>query len=86
MTSSTETNFDKLSNDDLMRLYLEGIQVYEDQIEIMDYVRKKSIEVRKKRKIIIDQKPNIPILPRETAQGKRKATSRSKIINRIATR
>ena len=46
MTSSTETNFDKLSNDDLMRLYLEGIQVYEDQIEIMDYVRKKSIEVR----------------------------------------
>jgi hypothetical protein len=38
------------------------------------------------RKIIIDQKPKSPILPSDTAQGNRKATSRSKMMNRIATR
>ena len=46
MTSLIETDFSKMPNEDVMRLYLEGVQVYEDQIEIMDYVRKKSIEVR----------------------------------------
>ena len=38
------------------------------------------------RKTIIDQKPNMPISPNETAQGNRKATSRSKMMNRIDTR
>ena len=36
--------------------------------------------------IIIDTKPNIPILPKEIAHGKRKAISKSKIINNIATK
>lgn len=27
-------------------MYVEGLQVYEDQIEIMDFVRKKSTDVR----------------------------------------
>ena len=39
-----------------------------------------------KRKIIIDEKPNKPIFPREFAHGKRKAISKSKIINNIATK
>ena len=34
----------------------------------------------------IDQKPNIPISPSATAHGNRKATSRSKMMNRIATK
>ena len=38
------------------------------------------------RKTIIDEKPNKPIFPREIAQGKRKAISKSKIINNIATK
>ena len=38
------------------------------------------------RKIIIDEKPNSPIFPREIAQGKRKAISKSKMINKIATK
>ena len=38
------------------------------------------------KKTIIDQKPKIPILFKETAQGKRKVTSKSKIINKIDTR
>ena len=42
--------------------------------------------VKTTKKIIIDQKPNKPIDPSDTAQGKRKATSRSNIINNIATR
>jgi hypothetical protein len=41
--------------------------------------------VRTPRKTIIDQKPNTPISPSVIAQGKRKATSRSKMMNRIAT-
>ena len=38
------------------------------------------------KKIIIEVKPRIPILPKDTAQGKRKAISKSNIINNIATR
>ena len=38
------------------------------------------------KKIIIDEKPNKPMFPREIAQGKRKAISKSKIIKRIATK
>ncbi len=34
----------------------------------------------------MDQKPKRPIEPKEIAQGKRKATSKSKIINKIATK
>jgi len=37
------------------------------------------------RKITMDQKPKTPIAPRLTAQGKRKATSRSKIMKRMET-
>jgi hypothetical protein len=35
---------------------------------------------------IIDQNPNKPILLREIAQGNKKVTSKSNIINRIETR
>ena len=42
--------------------------------------------VRIARKNIIEKKPKKPISPKTTAQGKRKATSKSKIINRIATK
>ena len=38
------------------------------------------------KKIIIEEKPSIPMLPNEIAQGKRKAISKSNIINKIATR
>ena len=38
------------------------------------------------KKIIIDQKPKAPKLPKDIAHGKRKAISKSKIINNIATR
>ena len=38
------------------------------------------------KKIIIDQKPKAPRLPKEIAQGKRKAISKSKIINNMATK
>ena len=38
------------------------------------------------KKIIIEENPNKPIFPKETAQGKRKAISKSKIIKRIATK
>ena len=38
------------------------------------------------KKIIIDEKPSNPILPRESAHGNRKAISRSNIINKIATK
>src|SRR3546814_367500 len=34
----------------------------------------------------IDQNPNRPTSPSDTAQGNRKATSRSKMMNRMATR
>ena len=39
-----------------------------------------------KRKIIIDEKPNNPIFPKEIAQGNKKAISKSNIIKRIATK
>ena len=38
------------------------------------------------KKIIIEQKPNNPILPNEIAHGNKKAISKSKIIKRIATK
>ena len=38
------------------------------------------------KKIIIDINPNKPILPKDIAQGKRNAISKSKIINKIATK
>ena len=44
MTSSIE--FSKISDEDLAQIYIEGLQVYEDQIQIMDYMRKKSTDVR----------------------------------------
>ena len=42
--------------------------------------------VRTKRKIIIDQNPRAPIFPNDIAQGNRNAISKSKIINKIATK
>lgn len=44
MTSSID--FSKMSNEEVGKMYVEGLQVYEDQIEIMDFVRKKSTDVR----------------------------------------
>ena len=38
------------------------------------------------RKIIIDEKPNRPMFPNDIAHGNKKAISRSKIMNRIATK
>ena len=38
------------------------------------------------KKIIIEEKPNKPIFPKEIAHGNKKAISRSKIIKRIATK
>ena len=38
------------------------------------------------KKIIIDQKPKAPRLPRDIAHGKRNAISRSNIINKMATK
>tara|TARA_R100000808_G_C2152631_1_gene162183 strand:- start:3183 stop:3413 length:231 start_codon:yes stop_codon:yes gene_type:complete len=46
MTTSTNDKFKDVSDEKIADLFLQGIQVYEDQIELMDYVRKKSIEVR----------------------------------------
>ena len=37
------------------------------------------------KKIIIEKNPKAPILPNEIAHGNKKAISKSKIINRIAT-
>ena len=38
------------------------------------------------KKIIIEVNPNKPILPNEIAQGNKNAISKSKIINKIATK
>ena len=38
------------------------------------------------KKIIIDEKPKIPIFPSDIAQGNKNAISRSKIIKSIATK
>ena len=46
MSTSTEDKFKDKPDEGIVSLYLQGIQVYEDQIELMDYVRKKSLEVR----------------------------------------
>ena len=46
MTTSTNDKFKDVSDEKVADLFLQGIHVYEDQIELMDYVRKKSIEVR----------------------------------------
>ena len=46
MTTLTEDKFKDVPDEKVANLFLQGIQVYEDQIELMDYVRKKSIEVR----------------------------------------
>ena len=42
MTSSTD--FSKLSDEEVGKLFLQGIQVYEDQITLMDFIRKKVTE------------------------------------------
>lgn len=44
MTSSTD--YSKLSDEQVGRLFLQALQVYEDQIAIMDFIRKKVTEVR----------------------------------------
>ena len=46
MSTSTENNIKDMPDEAVVSLYLQGIQVYEDQIELMEYVRKKSVEVR----------------------------------------
>ena len=46
MSTSTENNIKDMPDEGVVSLYLQGIQVYEDQIELMEYVRKKSLEVR----------------------------------------
>ena len=38
-------DFSKMSNEDVSKMYVDGLQVYEDQITIMEYVRKKSTDV-----------------------------------------
>ena len=38
------------------------------------------------KKIIIEEKPNNPILPNEIAQGNKNAISKSNMMNKIATR
>ena len=44
MTSSID--FSQMSDKEVGKLFLQGVQVYEDQITIMDFIRKKSTEVR----------------------------------------
>jgi len=44
MTSSTD--YSKLSDEEVSTIYTQGLQVYEDQITIMDFIRKKATEVR----------------------------------------
>ena len=46
MSTSTENKIKDMPDEAVVSLYLQGIQVYEDQIELMEYVRKKSVEVR----------------------------------------
>jgi len=46
MSTSTENKIKDIPDEGVVSLYLQGIQVYEDQIELMEYVRKKSVEVR----------------------------------------
>ena len=44
MTSSI--NYSNLSDEQVGKLFLQALQVYEDQISIMDFIRKKATEVR----------------------------------------
>ena len=44
MTSSID--FSQMSNEDIGKLYIDGLQVYEDQITLMDVIRKKATDVR----------------------------------------
>jgi len=44
MTSSID--FSKMSNEEVGRLYIDGLKVYEDQITIMDFIRKKATDIR----------------------------------------
>jgi hypothetical protein len=46
MSTSTENKIKDMPDEGVVSLYLQGVQVYEDQIELMEYVRKKSLEVR----------------------------------------
>ena len=46
MSTSTENKFKDMPDEGVVSLYLQGIQVYEDQIELMEYIRNKSVEVR----------------------------------------
>ena len=57
----------------------------------LNLLRKKGLiddyySVRINKKIIIDVKPKIPMLPSDTAQGNKKAISKSNIIKSIATK
>tara|TARA_R100001198_G_C5034237_1_gene98316 strand:+ start:238 stop:447 length:210 start_codon:yes stop_codon:yes gene_type:complete len=44
MTSSID--FSKMSNEDVGKLYVDALGVYEDQISVMDYIRKRTTIVR----------------------------------------
>ncbi len=46
MTTLTKDKFKDVPDEKVASLFLQGLQVYEDQIELMEYVRKKSVEVR----------------------------------------
>lgn len=65
MTSSTD--YSKLSDEEVSNIYAQGLQVYEDQITIMDFIRKKATEVRNTlHEIEIElKKRNIQIKPVE---------------------
>ena len=62
---------------------LEGKNEKQLWLEDLDEVSKL---VKIPKKIIIDQKPSAPIFPKEIAQGNKKAISKSKIMNKIATK
>ena len=40
MTTLTEDKFKDVPDEKVANLFLQGIQVYEDQIELMDYVER----------------------------------------------
>ena len=44
MTSSID--FSQMSNEEVGKMYVDGLQVYEDQITIMEFLRKKYMGVR----------------------------------------
>ena len=65
MTSSID--FSQMSNEDIGKLYIDGLQVYEDQITLMDVIRKKATDVRNNLHDIEQElnKRNIKIKPTE---------------------